>query len=743
MEGFNPSAVPLFIDMPWFSPFVGYSADRSSLLPEDLWVSNANYFDLYDPQKYFAQRMAQNLLGDINKRCREDAYNDMAFNRCALVPTQKSAAPVVSHLFALRLLDVACSIHLQDRLMPEKVMEGVSTCLNRVVPRTAVVGETQKLRGLPAIADGRGWPNVIANVRDILKSNSVKPALLQASKVSAPREQGLASLSKIMQNVHAAAFCVNYALQGYSELPSTFDELYKGGSRIRQPLLLALAITPVLLLVDFAPMSTNITKLHILRAWFHYGTSRPPILLRLESSLWRKLFAVARGFTTPVRALQDFISEAESLLPLAVKEQGFFETGVGAIVDLPPGLSYERAIANNTRSDKENSVNRETNLIPSADSYSPSAISKGVDGLLASETVQEDNIRGGRPSHWMMSRVGISRRKDTTMIKESNVGGSNCVGPVDEYPEPASNSPKTVFTEVIRKPTRGQAYVVVGLDGRREVFWPTCSTSHGLSYLVGLLERSNLYQTTHGNSLLFYKLTLGLAGSDEEQQFARSDRGLSIRGVVAFTADEYDCLDAASMLPDLLRGHVLVAFSRQKSASGRTLNTKLLSEISATLKPRLARMDTRPYPITADADAVCTATFSNFLVLLSSPGPPRIMSFPLVPSAASSTGTVSISTNIFSRRYINHSVAGFAASASPSNGWYFVATANAVRKGMLSPDALNTELTVCEGSVIVFVGLPAEDPTFLAKTANLRVPPSELLAKIHAVSAVRVPERNR
>ncbi|KAK7027388.1 hypothetical protein VNI00_015224 [Paramarasmius palmivorus] len=737
MEGVDPSTVPLFLDMPWFSPFVGYTTDRLLLLPEDLRI------------------MATNLLSDVDKGCREDAYKDVAFNRTALVPTRKSAAPVVSHLFALRLLDIASCIQVQDRQVPAKVMEDASTCLNRVVPRTAVVGETQKLRGLPAIADGRGWPNVIANVRDILKSNSVKPALLQASKVNAPREQGLAyvgyallqglstdsdgrSLSKIVQNIHAAAFCVNYALQGYSDLPSTFSELYKGVTRIRQPLLLALAITPILLLVDFSPMSTNITKLYILRAWFHYGTTRPPILSRLESSLWRKLFAIARGFTTPVRAVQDFISEAESLLPLAIKEQSFFETDVGVIVDLPLGLSYERVTANITHSDKEDSENRHYDIIPSESTGSRilSAKTRGVGILLASDPARVDTIQGGPPSHRRSSRIGSWRRKDTVLIKESNIRESNIVGRLCEYSVPPSSLATVVFGEAIRKATRGQAYIIVGLDGRREVFWPTCATSDGVSYLVGLLDRSNVYQTIHGNGLLFYKLTLGFAAPDEEHQFAESDRGLSIRGVVAFSAGEYEHLDNAAVLPELLHGHVLVAFSRQRQVSGRSLDTNLLSRIGPTSMPRRAFMDTRPYPITADADATCSATFSDFLALLSSPGMRRIMSFPLVPSAVSSTGTLSISTNVFSRQYISRLQAEVVASALPPNGWHFIATANAVRKGMLLPDGLNTELTVWEGCVIVFAALPVEDPSFLGKISTLCVPPADLLAKIRAVTAI-------
>ncbi|KAK7019401.1 hypothetical protein VNI00_018090 [Paramarasmius palmivorus] len=786
MEGVDPSTVPLFLDMPWFSPFVSYATDRLSLLPEDL------------------RSMATNLLSDVDKGCREDAYKDVAFNRTALVPTRKSAAPVVSHLFALRLLDIASRIQVQDRQVPEKVMEDASTCLNRVVPRTAVVGETQKLRGLPAIADGRGWPNVIANVRDILKSKSVKPALLQASKVNAPSDKGLAfvgyallqglstdsdgrSLSKIVQNIHAAAFCVNYALQGYSDLPSTFSELYKGvtsGKRSdgRYPQLVVSCSVQIVLSYYFGVdvIQFFASRLLCLEDAFPVqdtaafatgsGDNTPLTVSRLLAdvhqhnkvvhpegvvSLWNVPAAYFIEVGIKPMAETDFISEAELLLPLAFKEQSFFETDVGVIVDLPLGLSYERVTAKITHSDKEDSENSQNDIIPSESTGSrfSSGKTRGVGIFLASEPPRVDTIQGGPPSHRRSSRIGSWRRKDTVLLKESNIRESNIGGRLCEYSEPPSNLAHAVFGEAIRKATRGQAYIIVGLDGRREVFWPTCpvgkdlilccgklilvyKTSDGVSYLVGLLDRSNLYQTIHGNGLLFYKLTLGFPAPDEEQQFATSDRGLSIRGVVAFSAGEYEHLDSAAVLPELLRGHVLVAFSRQRQASGRSLDTNLLSRIGPTSMPRRAFMDTRPYPITADADATCSATFSDFLALLSSPGLQRIMSFPLVPSAASSTGTLSISSNVFSRQYISRLQAQVVASALPPNGWHFIATANAVRNGMLLPDGLNTELTVWEGCVIVFAALPVEDPSFLGKISTLCVPPADLLAKIRAVTAI-------
>ncbi|KAK7023593.1 hypothetical protein VNI00_016632 [Paramarasmius palmivorus] len=188
--------------------------------------------------------MAGNLLRDVDNTCRVEAYKDVAFNRTALVPARKSAAPVVSHLFGLRLLDIAANIRMQQRSVSVQTMNDDYGCQIRIIPRTALMGETQKLRGLPAIADGQGWPNVVHNVRDILESKSVRPALLEASKANASCTEDLTgvghallqqlsmdsdgrSLSKILMNMTAAAFAINYALQGHSDFPSTSANLYK------------------------------------------------------------------------------------------------------------------------------------------------------------------------------------------------------------------------------------------------------------------------------------------------------------------------------------------------------------------------------------------------------------------------------------------------------------------------------------------------------------------------------------
>ncbi|KAK7023592.1 hypothetical protein VNI00_016631 [Paramarasmius palmivorus] len=482
-------------------------------------------------------------------------------------------------------------------------------------------------------------------------------------------------------------------------------------------------------------MSTNITKQHILRAWFHYGSTRPPILFQVESDLWRKLFAIARGVTTAVHAIQEFIADVEPLLVLAVKEQSFFDSGVGPCVDLPVGLSYERSDGPNRRSAQFDKENGEEPRIPSGATTFRLSTTKHGGSMEILPWLAPSRER--RSSQRRLSPKGPSSEQEDISFIESAFLRPRGTGPLNDCSLSTCTLPRTNFGSMVRKPTRGQAYVVVSMHGRREIFWPTCSTSQRVLYLVGLLERSNRYQSSHGNALLFYKLTLGMADREENLQFVTSEKGLCIRGVSPLSAVEFGRLDQAGMLPEVLRGHVLVTFGSQRSSTLSSLDSKLLSNIGSISLPRHACMETRPYPVSPELDPAYSATFTEFLSLLSSAGATTIMSFPFVPSLSASNRSISINTDVFSKQYRRTRMQpGLEPSPQCLPGWHFVATANAVQKGKLSPDSFNTELAVWEGCVIVFVGLMVDDRPFLGKLTNLRLPQSDLLANLCAVSAI-------
>ncbi|KAK7022751.1 hypothetical protein VNI00_016986 [Paramarasmius palmivorus] len=330
--------------MPWCSPFVKYTVDRLQLLPEDM------------------QPMAEKLIADLQQACETSAYRDVMFNHTALVLTQKSTGPLVTHMFGLHLLDIVAAIHLADHGPPVYHAQEAMCCPVHVIPRTVIQGETSKLRGLAALTDAHSWLSVLTNVRDIMRSSAALLDFEETSSITDCLHFNLDSamsllvqsllgdcngrgISKMLLNMNTAAFFMNHVLQGYIDIPSTARDLYgkfssevvdsaviqatslvnlPPPSRLRQPLFLALAVSPLILLADFLPMSTNITRLNIIRAWFHYGMGRPPVLVKLEMALWRKLFTVARGVTTLFEALCSFVNEIEPLLDLASPERLFF-----------------------------------------------------------------------------------------------------------------------------------------------------------------------------------------------------------------------------------------------------------------------------------------------------------------------------------------------------------------------------------------------------------------------------------
>ncbi|KAK7021327.1 hypothetical protein VNI00_017429 [Paramarasmius palmivorus] len=152
-------------------------------------------------------------------------------------------------------------------------------------------------------------------------------------------------------------------LHGHSDLPSSCQELVKlicriadtenvvvdvdvrlpTITRLRQPLLLALSVSPLIILQDIAPMSRNLKRLQMLRAWYHYGNIRPPILARIETCLWQRILDISLGSFTATEALRLFLAETYSLVEVAGPEKHFFATNKGEVSPVPFALAYKSA----------------------------------------------------------------------------------------------------------------------------------------------------------------------------------------------------------------------------------------------------------------------------------------------------------------------------------------------------------------------------------------------------------------
>ncbi|ESK93953.1 hypothetical protein Moror_12946 [Moniliophthora roreri MCA 2997] len=109
-------------------------------------------------------------------------------------------------------------------------------------------------------------------------------------------------------------------------------------TKLRQPLFLVLAVSPLILLSEIMTTSTNFNQVQMTRAWFHFGNQRPPILTRIEGMLWLELFAMACGNKSSIQALTSFLDKLLPLLPTYLHPH-LSDNGVCAV--MPIGISYE------------------------------------------------------------------------------------------------------------------------------------------------------------------------------------------------------------------------------------------------------------------------------------------------------------------------------------------------------------------------------------------------------------------
>ncbi|KAK7021859.1 hypothetical protein VNI00_017206 [Paramarasmius palmivorus] len=357
----DPSRVPLFMQMPWFTDFVLTSKNRFAMLPSDLHA------------------MATSLMKQFSEAYNKPPCRDIVLNQATLTPNQKSAGPLVSVLFGLRFLDVAAIVNSLETGGSEIPLDLASE--RPMVPRSVFEGQTGKLRGIALLCDNQGWPRVLSDIHTHMLSSGpvADPTLRSEEIVGSSKRQLLITafrqldcisqrdtnlmLVKALHNMESTAFFINYMLQGHFDFPllwkTLVNELKTAATRegvsceiatnlppitrLRQPLFLALAVSPLILLCDITPMSSNLTRLHMLRAWYHYGNERPAILRKVESLLWRELFRMARGEVTSTVALQTFMEEALPLVSLARPEQDFFNPRRGSPAMMPIGLSYVSA----------------------------------------------------------------------------------------------------------------------------------------------------------------------------------------------------------------------------------------------------------------------------------------------------------------------------------------------------------------------------------------------------------------
>ncbi|KAK7032215.1 hypothetical protein VNI00_013389 [Paramarasmius palmivorus] len=634
----DPVDIPLFLDLPWVSGYVFQRKDRGRMLPSDL------------------RAMASSLLQELQLEYdTNDTCRAVLENQASLYDNQKSAGSLSAILFGFRFLDIACMVsETGDPVPPSTPAE------NRpMMKKTKLLGSTAKVArwGIASLSEcSQGWPNVLTHLQTCLQlaGSSLQPSSSPSDFGSSSSRRLLAAafrqlesiskrdasltVTKALSNLDGAAFFINHLVRGRIDLPSTWKKLVADLTsqaqqeglecsiprnvpvitRLRQPLLLALAISPLLLLSDVASMSTNVTRLQVLRAWYHYGNMKPGILLRIERMLWRHLLAIGRGESTSVDALQDFLKSALPLVSLAKPESRFFMPSSGKLIAMPVALQYEPGTAvvdgrtdahcslndadsivsvdadvRTSDSETDLDVPRQT-LLPGAHSSEPetrSVVRSSMDNLPApsSGAVHSSfggplEIVGGNYSQ----KQKLSSSSETTLFNLSSV----CVS-MEHSPSVMGGNVVTGCSSVNavtmntswRERITGDGYLFLTPDCKSRKYWPCFYDSAIADVLASLVDRSNSYQERHGRAAFFHRLTASSRRCSDNDGLLRALAGVEPAGITCIASKRYLELERGDSLRELLRlSHVLVQGDR---IAGRGVERSTLSEIGSCTAMRM------------------------------------------------------------------------------------------------------------------------------------------------------------
>ncbi|KAK7027426.1 hypothetical protein VNI00_015262 [Paramarasmius palmivorus] len=734
-----------------------------------------------------------------------ETYRDIVNNRSTLTPNQKSAEPLPALFFGLKFLDVATLVEGSQLtvLGSQELPSGLLT--STIVPRTVLQGQTAKLKGVRSLGDQLGWPRILTNLEAALgrcgpvPSVTLRPQDMHSTSARrlvatavrqlcglVQRETNLLVL-KAIQNLESAAFFINYMLQmGTYDFPPLWrtlvDELERAAkkegiscqissnlppiTRLRQCLYLALAVSPLILLCDISPMSNNLTRIHMLRAWYHYGTVRPPVLKKIEAMLWQNLFAMARGTITTVDALRLFLAEAMPLVPFTCEECDFFNPHAGMVAAMPLGLSYTQdnipkefirlSFSSNNdllerRIPHEDSSKLEMTL--QAETGNPNLTSVDISSVLASELWDAEDINiaeTGSPQQHnaLLQRVegpatlDVSQHIDPSSRTEC-LEPSNSSRPAhldtDQSRHGKSGSTKRKRVRLVGRHSdhlpgvrlvkartvvavqsdvasakirlvRGEYLFLTDPEGRTKTYWPSFCSITDLELFYVLLHDSNSYQCRSGNKERFVTLTSEYSRFHHIPARLRSavDRS-PIRHVVSLSEERYAELEYKGSIPDLLaREFVLVTGSR--SFEGPTSFEDFpLSRIGPLSSIHLV-YDTSVVSFSIGGKpSPVHATLAQYVDHVRSNKRDGIMCFPHIPDIASRSNA-NLLVDIVSFQYTSgFPDQGPCEDYTRALNWFFVATGDTIHSQTRTPGGLNSVIAVETGSLLLFLEVDAED----------------------------------
>ncbi|ESK82052.1 hypothetical protein Moror_13424 [Moniliophthora roreri MCA 2997] len=162
-------------------------------------------------------------------------------------------------------------------------------------------------------------------VEDAGSSPYLGPCILQLRRMNCRLKRS--ELDKNLHNMEAAAFALTFFLMGHHDLPSQRDATAIFGEsvanirsvetkvpkRVRQPLFMAVTISPLILLVNISLLGNDIKRDRMVEAWFALGNDKPKMLVKIENWLWEGLFDMGRKGTFAEHALEKFLKRVDSI----------------------------------------------------------------------------------------------------------------------------------------------------------------------------------------------------------------------------------------------------------------------------------------------------------------------------------------------------------------------------------------------------------------------------------------------
>jgi hypothetical protein len=166
------------------------------------------------------------------------------------------------------------------------------------------------------------WPDLVRDAIQTLQSDALTSVNFPPVPINPEHQFEINAISHlwtsinsahadmIRSNVMVAAMFIKYLMSGQLDLPNSVDEFYAAvcgdasqvpqlWQKLRLPLQMALAISPLCLLLPAHLANKDIGRTTLMAAWKRLGNQRPASLRVAEDILWKYLFGLASEQAEP------------------------------------------------------------------------------------------------------------------------------------------------------------------------------------------------------------------------------------------------------------------------------------------------------------------------------------------------------------------------------------------------------------------------------------------------------------